>query len=31
VLKYSFSLPASSILYHLISADLRVWPLVTAL
>jgi type VI secretion system VasI/ImpG family protein len=31
VLKYSFSLPASSILYHLISIDLRVWPLVTAL
>jgi type VI secretion system protein ImpG len=31
VLKYSFSLPASSILYHLISTDLSVWPLVTAL
>jgi type VI secretion system VasI/ImpG family protein len=31
VLKYSFSLPASSILYHLISIDFSVWPLVTAL
>ncbi|VAM34992.1 Uncharacterised protein [Enterobacter hormaechei] len=31
VLKYSTSWPASLILYHLNSADFRVWPVVTAL
>ncbi|MNY25965.1 hypothetical protein D3C86_1597810 [compost metagenome] len=31
VLKYSFSLPASSILYQRISTAFSVWPLETAL